>query len=205
MPTIYIKGKTNLPERKEFDFYPTPIEFCRKAFSILPEDFDPHWAFDPGYGTGVWGDVLKEKYPFCLLEGCEIRDIKPPKSYDLWHKDANNGNFLEHKYPSNGDGYDLIFGNPPYGLAEEFIDTSLNLLKNSGYMMFLFRLSVLEGVHRFNKYYGNGLNPKEVWVSIRRISFTGNRKSSSDAYALYLWQKGYLGETKLKWLDWNYE
>ena len=37
MPTIYIGNKEALPERKDFDFYPTPKELCVKAVAhIIP-------------------------------------------------------------------------------------------------------------------------------------------------------------------------
>ncbi len=59
MPTIYIENKDKLPERKEFDLYPTPIEFCKAALNVLPKKFKPFNVLDPGCGDGVWGDVRR--------------------------------------------------------------------------------------------------------------------------------------------------
>jgi len=103
--------------------------------------------------------------------------------------------------------FDLICGNPPYSLAEEFIRCSINLLNPKGYVYFLLRLSFLEGIAR-NKGLFKEFPPKRVYICSRRPSFfsTDGKKHSTDtlAYALFLWQKGYAKETKLNFLDWKY-
>lgn len=200
MPTIYVNNIPHQPV-KEKEFYPTPIELCRAALNILPKDFNPIAIFDPGCGTGVWGTSTKEKYPDSYIGGIDIRKIEfnLAYSYLIMETDYLSTFLLKDKE------YDLILGNPPYSLQEEFIDRSLELLKNGGYLLFLLKLSFLESKLRYNKYFNNGLNPKEVYVSVRRVSFTNDRKSNADAYGLFLWQKGWKGDTTLKWLNWNYD
>lgn len=200
MPTIYTSNINNLPQRKEYDFYPTPKELCRASLNILQDDY-PISIFDPGCGTGVWGEVAREKYPNSYIGGIDIRkvDFNPAYSFLLMETDYLSTSWLKDKE------YDLILGNPPYKYAEEFVDRSFELLKNSGYLLFLLRLSFLESKGRYSKYYSQGLNPKEVYISVKRVSFTGDRKTSADAYGLFLWQKGWKGDTTLKWLNWNYD
>jgi len=203
MPTIYVKDKDNLPKRKEYDFYPTPLEFCKSALNILPLDFNPDRILDPGAGDGIWGKALGVRKG--ILTGVELRDIdKPCLEYDVWFK---NSDYLEDEkfgFPFYL-GFDLIIGNPPYSLAKEFILRSLKLLRKDGYLLFLLKLQILESKDRYDTFYSNGLNPKEVWVSARRISFTGDGKTNADAHCLCLWQEGWSGDTTLKWLDWTYE
>lgn len=197
MPTLYIDKDTKLPDRVEFDFYPTPIELCRIVVSNLSIGY-PKLVLDPGAGTGVWGRALREEYPNSKIVGIEIRDVSHPKEYDVWV----SGDFLKMV---KQDTFNLVIGNPPYRCAGEFLNKSLNIIKDNGYIVFLLKLSFLESKDRFIKYYSKGLNPKEVWVSVRRVSFTGNRKSNADAYGIFIWQKGYMGDTILRWLDWSYD
>ena len=209
MPTIYVNNSVHQPIR-EREFYPTPIELCKAALKLVPKDCPMNDVLEPGAGSGVWGRALEEVYPrigYRYVHGIEIRDVEvflddyTFNCYDNW----SYYNFLEENLFHPYYGYDLVMGNPPYSLQEKFIDKSLDLLKDEGYLLFLLKLSFLESKLRYNKYFNNNLNPKEVHVSVRRVSFTGNKKSNADAYAIYLWKKGWIGETTLKWLEWNYD
>lgn len=196
--------QTNKPlqPRKNNDYYPTPIELARASLSLLPEDFTPHITIDPGAGDGIFGKAVTEKYDFTWMIGVEFRDVEKPRGYTEWYK---NSDYLQYNSRLENLRVDLIIGNPPYKLDEEFINKSFQYLNDGGYLLFLLRLSFLESKGRYYKYYSNGFNPKEVAVSTRRVSFRGDKKSDNTAYALYLWQKGWKGDTKLSWLDWNYE
>ncbi len=197
---MIIPTDKQLRKRDDNDYYPTPIELCVSALGLLPDDFKPFSILDPGAGDGVWGRAFRYLYgsnPY--LFGVEKRDVPFPQDYTVWR---SNDDYLEHNFPIWAGGYDLIMGNPPYKIAEEFIDKSLQLVKDGGYILFLFRLAFLESKRRYDKYWNN-IKPKEVSVLVNRISFTGDKKSDDTAYALYLWQKGYIGDTKLTWLKWR--
>lgn len=202
MPTIYVDNKDALPKRREYDFYPTPIEVCRASLQILLKDWMPDFILDPGAGDGVWGKAFREFNLSSYLVGVELRDVQKPLEYDSWY----NKDFSKFSHHLK---FDLVMGNPPYKYAEEFLDKSLELLEDNGYILFLLRLSFLEGISRYNKYYnGNirpNIRPKEVWVSNRRVSFSNDGKSSADAYGVFIWQKGFIGDTILRWLDWSYD
>ena len=201
MPIIY--SSKPLRERAKSDFYPTPIELCRSVIEqTIPVDFKPAFICDPGAGNGVWGRALREfpKYNYSILDGIEIENIEPSVGYTYWI----NENFL--KFYPRIYLYDLIIGNPPYSLAEEFVRHSLSMLSDNGYLIFLLRLAFLESLERYEN---NGLwvefPPKFMHTCVRRPSFTGNRKTDATAYGVYVWQKGFNGEPGLRWLYWNYE
>lgn len=200
-------------ERSPRDFYITPPELAKEAmikFAVDEELLKRERLIilDAGCGTGVWGDAAKwfayfsngiGYYP--AIYGVDI-DIQLDDEMKVVYDDWWEQDFLK----CEKKGFNLVLGNPPYSLAEEFIRHSLELLDYGGYVYFLLRLSFLEGMGR-----GKGLFQefpiKRIYVSSRRPSFfSTNGKHTTDtlAYAMFLWQKGYKGKTETKFFDWNY-
>ena len=180
--------------RDPMDHYPTPIALCHEALRLIPP-ITPRWILDPGAGTGVWGEAIKQRWPICHLTGVEIRrDAPRHASYDRWERFDY---VQEQRFYS---GYDLVIGNPPYKHAEAFVRAALAACRDKGYVLFLLRLAFLEGQAR-----GVGLwkqhSPRQVAVCSKRPSFTGDGQTDATAYALFLWQKGYSGATALTWLS----
>jgi hypothetical protein len=199
-----IRTNKELRPRENNDFYPTPVELCEASLNLLPEDLQPYNVLDPGSGTGNWGkafvNVFENANIIYFIDGVELTDTPINPVYARWF---NNQDFLN--FEGYNLKYDLIMGNPPYKFAEEFVRKSLNLLDEGGCILFLLRLSFLESMKR-----GRGLfkefPPKEVHVCMRRPNFYPEHKGTGDtAYAIYIWQKDYKGETLLKWLDWNHK
>ena len=199
-----IQSTKVLRERTEHDVYPTPYDLCDVVVStIIPMDLNPAYVLDPGAGDGVWGKAVRSYYKNAEITGVEIRKVAQPKSYDVWY----NSDYLNHP-DILFDGYDLIIGNPPFNIAEKFVHHSLENLHPGGYVIFLLRLAFLESKKRYETLYASWNNgwttPKEVYVSTRRVSFTGNQKSDDTPYGIFVWQNGWKGTTSLKWLDWKY-
>ena len=112
-------------------------------------------------------------------------------------------NFLETYIVFNGD----IITNPPYKHAVKFIEHALDIIPTGNKVFMFLKLQFLEGKSRkelFKKY-----PPKFVYVSSSRIlcakngDFEGMKKSgdSAVAYAWYEWEKGYTGDTIIKWVN----
>lgn len=93
---------------------------------------------------------------------------------------------------------DLVIGNPPYNLAEDFVIYSIeNVLNDTGMICMLLQASFLWGERRFSRV-NSKYPPKEVIVR-KRVSFTGNGKTNGDDYAYYIWEKGYTGKPQISW------
>lgn len=199
--------------RRDFDFYPTPYGLAHKALRtlFLEENIRKDAVLnclDAGAGDGVWGKALFDVYaergynPLGKIHllGVDIDKDKPIYPYTMW----SHGDYLNFT-PSRTN--DLIFGNPPYSLMEEFIRKSFENLSINGYVFFLGRLEFLASKKR---HYGlfTDLKLKRVYVLSRRPSFfstNGHKTTDAQDYALYLWQKDYRGlETELAWLYWEY-
>ena len=107
--------------------------------------------------------------------------------------------FLSIQEQYDGD----ILTNPPYKFAQEFVEHSIDLLKENNYCIMLLKIQFLEGKKRrklFNKY-----PPKYVYINSERQTcyINGNmskKMSSASCYCWFMWQKGYTGETIIRWI-----
>jgi hypothetical protein len=164
--------------------------FCRSEFIV-----------DPCAGTGVWGVAARKRWPLAEISGNDIRDVPKPPDYNQW---IPCWNFLTQAV---GGLADLVMMNPPYKDAEAFVRKGIKFCNTGGYVVALLRLAFLEGQAR-----GRGLYletpPQSVHVLVSRPSFMpeGHEKAGktdATAYAIFIWQEGWQGQTKLGWLDWK--
>ena len=127
------------------------------------------------------------------------------RATDLIDRGYGHGklDFLKSEEKWDGD----IITNPPYKFAQEFIEHALDIIPTGRKVYMFLKLQFLEGKSRrelFRKY-----PPKTVFISSSRIlcakngDFDGMRASggSAVAYAWYEFDKGYTGETKVKWIN----
>ena len=97
--------------------------------------------------------------------------------------------------------YGDIVTNPPYKYAQEFIEHALTLIPKGNKVCMFLKVQFLEGKNRRRLF--DSQPPKRIWVSSSRIQCGKNGifKGSMVAYAWYVWEKGYQGETTLKWFN----
>ena len=126
-------------------------------------------------------------------------------SSDLIDRGYGQGDvdFLKCDQEWQGD----IITNPPYKYAKEFVEHALSIIPD-GYKVFMFlKVQFMEGKARkrlFQKY-----PPKTIYISSSRIlsakngdfKALKNSGGSPIAYAWYEWEKGYQGETIVKWIN----
>lgn len=100
-----------------------------------------------------------------------------------------------------------IITNPPYSLASKFVEKAMSIIHNGNKCIMFLKLQFMEGKTRkklFEKY-----PPKTIWVSSSRIMCAKNGDfqkmidggGSAVAYAFYVWEKGYKGDTVIKWFN----
>lgn len=186
--TLGASNHTN-KERQINDFYATEP----KAMEILleVERFSPN-IWECACGEGHLSEVLK-KYGYNV------------KSTDLIDRGYGVGgvDFLEYKKPFNGD----IITNPPYRYAQKFIEKALELIPVGNKVAMFLKIQFLEGKARkklFTTY-----PPKVIYVSSSRLLCAKNAEfekmiaggGSAVAYAWYVWEKGYVGDTIVKWIN----
>jgi len=195
-------------KRFKFDFYPTPPSCVSAIYTHLntvePNAFKGVKVLDAGAGTGIWGQVLKKKFPKnkYQLWGIDIQTMPKPDAYDYWITKTDFLSEYRHMLFTLGS-FGLVVSNPPYKYGEEFVRKSLDLTRTGGYVIMLVRLAFLESIKR-----GTGLfeeyPPVRVSVLCRRPSFHLDKKTGSDAYMAITWQKGAHRTTAIDWLNWDY-
>ena len=96
-----------------------------------------------------------------------------------------------------------IITNPPYKYAQEFVEHSLKIIPDGRKVAMFLKIQFLEGQKRRKLFESD--NPKVVYVFSKRQSCAMNGDfekypSSAVAYAWFVWEKGYKGDTIVKWI-----
>ena len=97
-----------------------------------------------------------------------------------------------------------IITNPPYKFALEFVRKALAIIPEGHKVAMFLKLQFLEGKAR-RKFF-DSTPPKTVWVSSSRLKCAMNGDfdsigGSAAAYAWFVWEKGYQGDTVVKWFN----
>lgn len=109
--------------------------------------------------------------------------------------------FLESTKQFDGD----IITNPPYKYAQEFVEHALDVVTEGHKVVMFLKVQFLEGKARkelFKKY-----PPKKIYVSSSRLrcamngDFEKYAKSNAVAYAWFIWEKGFTGDTVVRWFN----
>lgn len=178
-------------EREEHDFYstsPEAIDKLLKSFSL------PKKIWECACGTGCLSERLIEF-------GHDV------VSTDLI--DRGYGGVQDFfKAGAMPDSCKCILTNPPYKYALEFVLHSLDLLPDGGLCVMFLKTTFLEGQKRYERLYKN-TPPKYVLQFSKRVLCAKNGKfaamrnggGSAVSYAWFVWEKGYKGETTVKWLN----
>ena len=182
-------GSHSDKERECNDYYATEP----KAIDILceVEKFDGEiWECAAGEGH------LSERL---IAHGYKVR------STDLVNRDYCEGgiDFLMQNERYNGH----IITNPPYKYAREFIEKALDLIPDGKKVCMFLKIQFLEGKKR--KEFIKRYPPRTIYVSSSRLLCAKNAEfknlikggGSAIAYAWYVWQKGFQGETTVKWVN----
>ncbi len=184
---------------------------CLGASSHSEHDRDLHdyYATDPMAAELLLG---VEPYLSSIWE-CACGEGHLAKVFDKYNKLALSSDLINRGYGNTfvdflktdrEDWYGDIVTNPPYKYAKEFIEKALELVEEGRKVCMFLKVTFLEGKARkefFKKY-----PPKTVYVSSQRIKCAlngdfDNTGSSAIAYAWFVWEKGYQGDTVVKWIN----
>ena len=182
-------------DRQNEDYYATEP----KAVELLleQETFSPY-VWECACGEGHMSEVLK-KHGYKVKStdiidrgyaGMKIQDFLTTTKEDI-----------KSDFPRD------IITNPPYKFAQKFVEHALDISMDSTKVAMFLKLTFLESKARkklFEKY-----PPKVVYVSSSRLQCAKNGDfdtcsqgvGTAVAYAWYVWEKGYKGDTIIKWIN----
>ena len=179
----------SVEDRESEDYYATDPKAVEMLLEL--ETFNKK-ILEPSAGQGHISEVFIKK-------GYEV------KSFDLINRGYGEvQDFL--KYNENWEG-DIVT-NPPYSLAQEFVEHSLSLVPKGNKVAMFLKLQFLEGKSRKKMFSKNP--PKIVYVSSSRLLCAKNGvwgkgkgfiSSSAVAFCWFIWEKGYVGDPIIKWFN----
>lgn len=184
-----LAGMSTTRNRVDNDYYATPPETTR---AILDEVVLNGSIWEPACGAGHISEVLKEYYPNSQII-----------STDLVNRGYGTGgfDFLTHE----GGKVDNIITNPPFKLAKEFIEKSLEFASDK--VIMFAKIQLLEGAARRDMFDNTPL--KYVYVFSKRqnplrngspVDENGKKWSSTMCFAWFVWEQGYEGEPIIRWV-----
>ena len=181
-------------ERQKEDFYATHPNALKVFLKKLKEDGVEinKQVWECSCGMGHLSKVL-------LDEGYEVRSTDiVDRGYDSFNYQSD---FLNSPHLNGWTGD--ILTNPPFKLAEEFVEKGMKLLCNGNKLFLFLKIQFLEGQKRkelFKEY-----PPKYVYVNSSRQLCAKDGEfekytATTQFYAWYIWEKGFTGETTLRWI-----
>ena len=190
LSTLGTKGGSTA-NRQQDDFYATDPKATKMALKELQKVYDTSlWdVWEPAAGMGHISNTLKSE------------NVNVVKESDLVDRGigATIEDFLKTENMGNAN---VIFTNPPYKIAEDFLNHFLKISDDGDLYVFLGRIQFLEGKARRKIFDQNP--PKYVLVHSERINCWKDGKevkeSSAMCYARFVFEKGFKGDTVVKWL-----
>jgi len=199
-------------DRQEHDYYATEPKSSELLLEIEPQ-LNNIWEIS--CGGGHLAEPFRKAGKLKIVSDLIDRGYYPEGISYKYPLD-----FLTFNKVWKGD----IVTNPPYKYAKEFVEHSLELVQEGHYVAMFLKLTFLEGKERKKFFEDNP--PIRIWVSSSRLLCAMNgefekpkkdkagntkldkegnpimeRQSSAACYAWFIWQKGYKGDTIIKWFN----
>ncbi len=198
MPILKAGG----PDRRQNDFYPSPLPCVLRTVQALPRAAIPTSpvVVDVGAGGGVYGQAVRQIIPDATIWGVELvesarwwkREFGITPDYSAYNR-VIYGDFTEidQDFEDLGVddlGIDLVIGNPPYSIDEAAVRFGMRLLRPGGWMAYLLPASFNAGQGRYDHFYTcRPLAPVAVLTLVTRPSFFVSAKGSTTDMKEYVW------------------
>lgn len=176
--------------KDSLDDFPTPPWATRALMEHVIEQggyTDGMNCLEPACGAGHMAKVLGEYFGKVTAS-----DVHPYGYGDI-------ADFLKTLYPAGE--YDWVITNPPFRLAEEFIERALPIARRG--VAILARTVFIESIGRYERIFQPNAPSKVAQFSERVPMVKGRldrKASTATGYAWMIWEKGFYDRTQLVWV-----
>ncbi len=171
------------------DFFPTPPWATRALIEhvVGPQRVSDLTCLEPACGAGHMSRVLEEYFS----------SVRSADAFDYGYAPVRD--FLAYPYETNA--VDWVITNPPFRLAEEFVQRSFDVSRRGVAM--LVRTVFLESVGRYNRLFQ--ADPPSVFAQfVERVPMVKGRldekATTATGYAWLVWEHGISDGPKLAWI-----
>lgn len=188
-------GMSQTRERVENDFYATPRSATEAILNVVELKGS---ISEPAAGEGHISVVLKEKYPYSEIVSTDL--VQREERFGVHIEGGVD--FLTYDF---GRRFDNIVTNPPFSIAQEFIERALQLANDK--VVIFAKIQLLEGNKRKEMFANAPL--KYVYVFSKRVTplrngeeldEKGKQWSSTMCFAWFVFEKKYEGEPIIRWI-----
>lgn len=177
-------------ERQSEDYYATEP----RAAELLLEN--------ESFDGPIWECACGEKHLSNVFTNWGGYDVRSSDLYDRCGNEVFDFLSLEN---THWDGN--IITNPPYKYALDFVYKALQIVPDGKKVCMFLKVQFLEGKARRELFRSHP--PKVVYVSSSRLLCAPNgdfehatkNGGSAVAYAWFVWEKGFKGDTIVKWIN----
>lgn len=176
--------------KDSLDDFPTPPWATRALIEHVIEQevgVAEMTALEPACGRGYMSQAMREYFA----------EVVATDIYDYGHGEVSD--FLGSVHPTNA--YDWVITNPPFRLAEEFIQRALPVARRGVAM--LVRTVFIESVGRYNRIFSVN-PPTKVAQFTERVPMVKGRvdrkASTATGYAWVVWEKAIDAPPQLVWV-----
>jgi hypothetical protein len=171
------------------DDFPTPPWATRALIEhvIGQKSLSEATCLEPACGAGHMAKVLKEYFS----------EVKAADAHDYGYAPIRD--FLAYPYETNA--VDWVITNPPFRLAEEFVQRAFDVARCG--VAVLVRTVFLESVGRYNRLFLN-TPPSKFAQFVERVPMVKGRldqkATTATGYAWLVWEHSVRGEPQLVWI-----
>lgn len=184
-------------DRQKEDFYATDPNTVDLFLNQIEKD-------DVELSHNIWE---------CCCGMNHIVDVLRNKGYNVFATDIIDRNnscdaIIDFLNIEIQDKNDLdILTNPPYKLQEQFVKHGLEQLRDGNKLILYLKIQFLEGIKRYDEIFSK-IPPKYVYVHSSRQNIArdgdfetyGKGKANTICFIWCIWEKGFNGETILRWI-----